>query len=432
MAARLDVAGRLAEGLPAVEHTQTYLQACEQIGYRDPDLTGDPAQIHYWYAGEEGLDLPALDGDCAVLRAAGSAATDALRLLRDQLNALATAWTGSGADAAVAFLRRHCDTAGALVAEVRAAAQRCESLRDNLWQLVDAKVATTTAIDDRTLAQRPAWLAASAAVATDAGARDVVTQQIKPFVDNDIRREWRSAMLSSRAGVTAAYDMVIDRFAAAPRAYFEIPGDFGPLDRPPRGPAAGTLPAALARFAPIPTTTAAPQPAPTPAPAPAPTPAESGTGWSGDPVGAGGLDGGVGSQGVGSQGVGGLDGLGGLGSLASRIVASMGDLLGSSATDGGPADSLAADPFEDENDPHEPDRLEAAEEQKKPESAPAQGEAAVPVSQPIGAARPVTGSPVTGAVPGEPPPVEVPPPTPPATGSTPCEIAADELPQAGQ
>ncbi|WP_310783891.1 hypothetical protein [Mycobacterium sp. Z3061] len=427
MAARLDVAGRLAEGLPAVEHTQTYLLACGQIGYRDPDLTGDPAQIHDWYAAEEGLDLPVLDGDCAALRAAGSVATDALRLLRDQLNALATAWTGSGADAAVAFLRRHCDTASALVTEVRAAAQRCESLRDNLWQLVDAKVVTTTAIDDRTLAQRLAWLAAAAAVATDAGARDVVAQQIKPFVDNDIRHEWRSAMLSTRAGVTAAYDMVTDRFAAAPRAYFEIPGDFGPLDQPPRGPAAGTLSAALARFAPIPTTTAAPRSVPTPAAAPAPTPMESGIGWSGDPVGAGGLDGSAGSQGVG-----GPDGLGGLESLASRIVASMGDLLGSSATDGGPADSLAADPFEDENDPHEPDRLEAAEEPKKPESAPAQGVAAVPVSQPIGAARPVTGSPVTGAVPGEPPPVEVPPPTPPATGSTPCEIAANELPQAGQ
>ncbi|KQH77238.1 hypothetical protein AO501_34055 [Mycobacterium gordonae] len=423
MAARLDVVGRLAEGLPAVEHAQTYLLACEQIGYRDPDLTGDPALIHDWYAGEEGLDLPVLDGDCVALRAAGSVATDALRLLRDQLDALATAWTGSGADAAVAFLRRHCDTAGALVTEVRAAAQRCESLRDNLWQLVDAKVATTTAIDDRTLAQRPAWLAAAAAVATDAGARDVVAQQIKPFVDNDIRHEWRSAMLSTRAGVTAAYDMVTDRFAAASRAYFEIPGDFGPLDQPPRGPAAGTLPAALARFAPIPTTTAAPRSAP----APAPAPMESGTGWSGEPVGAGGLDGGVGSQGVG-----GLEGLGGLGSLASRIVASMGDLLGSSAPDGAPADSLSDDPFEDENDRPEPDRLEAPEEPKKPEFAPLQGEAAVPVSQPIGAARPVTGSPVTGTVPGESPPVEVPPPTPPAKGSTPCEIAANELPQAGQ
>ncbi len=244
MAERLDVAGRLAEGLPAVEHMQSYVRACEQIGYRHPDLTGDPAQIRDWYAGEEGLDLHALDADCAALRAAGSVITEALRLQRDQLAALATAWTGSGAGSAVAFLRRHCDIAGAVVTEVRAAAQRCESLRDNLWHLVDAKVATTTAIDDRPLAQRPAWLAAAAAVTTEASARDVVDQQIKPYVDNDIRHDWRAAMLSTRAGVTAAYDMVTDRFAAAPRADFEIPGDFGPISRPPRGVAAATPPAA--------------------------------------------------------------------------------------------------------------------------------------------------------------------------------------------
>lgn len=110
----------------------------------------------------------------------------------------------------------------------------------------------------------------------------------------------------------------------------------------------------------------------------------------------------------------------------------MGDLLGSSAPDGGPAESFADDPFDDENVVREPDRLEAPGEPDKPESAPPHGEAAVPVSQPIGAARPATGSPVTGTIPGETPPVEVPPPTPPATGSTPCEIAANELPQAGQ
>ena len=83
---------------------------------------------------------------------------------RAQVAELAAAWTGPGADAAVAFLQRHCDTANAVATEVRAAAQRCESLRDNLWYLVDSKVATAIAIDDRTLAQRPAWLAAAAAV----------------------------------------------------------------------------------------------------------------------------------------------------------------------------------------------------------------------------------------------------------------------------
>ena len=125
-----------------------------------------------------------------------------------------------------------------LATEVRAAAQRCESLRDNLWFLLDSKVATAIAIDDRTEAQRPAWLAAAAAVTTGAGDRwtaaEIVRQQVKPYVDNDIRNDWLTAMRSSLAGVVASYDMVVDRMAAAPVVYFELPGDLGPGWQPMR------------------------------------------------------------------------------------------------------------------------------------------------------------------------------------------------------
>lgn len=452
MAARLDVAARLAEGLPAVEHTQTYLRACEQIGYRHPDLTGDPAQIRDWYDSEEGLDLHALDADCAGLRAAGSVVTEALRLQRDQLNILATAWTGPGSDAAVAFLRRHCEIAGAVVTEVRAAAQRCESLRDNLWQLVDARVAATTAIDDRTLAQRPAWLAAAAAVTTEARAREVVDQQVKPYVDNDIRQDWRTAMLSTRAAMTAAYDMVTDRFAAASRAYFEIPGDFGAPGRPPRGLAAEALPAVVATpppgpapsaFASTPTTASAPQPPIAQMPA-----TESIAGWSGDPglpggSGALGSGGGLGGSG-GFNGVDGLGGLGNLGGLASRIVASMGDLLGSSTGDPFGDDPFGDDPFgdddpfdDDEDTRHKSDPLEEPVEprsqtaQRPPNAAVPPGDGGVPASQPTGEARPATALPAPETPPA-PPAVPAPPPGPVPVGSTPCEIAANELPQAGQ
>src|SRR5262249_51500238 len=148
---------------------------------------------------------------------------------------------GPAADAAVWFLQRHCETANVVVTEVRAAAQRCEALRDNLWHLVDVKVATAIGIDDRTLTQQPVWLAAADAVTTGVGDRqtaaDVVQQQIKPYVDNDIRDEWVTAMRSTRAGVAASYDMVTDRFAATAGASFEIPGDLGPDRQPfPSGP----------------------------------------------------------------------------------------------------------------------------------------------------------------------------------------------------
>lgn len=446
MAERLDVAGRLAEGLPALEHMQTYVRACQQIGYRDPDLTGDPAQIHDWYAGEEGLDLHALDTDCVALRAAGSAITEALRLQRDQLAVLATAWTGPGADSAAAFLRRHCDNAGTVVSEVRAAAQRCESLRDNLWHLVDAKVATTTAIDDRTLAQRQTWLSAAAAATTEASARDIVDQQIKPYVDNDIRHDWRTAMLSTRTGIMAAYDMVTDRFAASPRAYFEVPADFGSLSPVPRalaaasptvapgtpfsGSQAGAVPSALAS---APLAASAPQSASPLLAASAPQPASppSDSGWGG----ASGMPGGASGMPGGASGLGSAGDLGGLGGLASRIVAAMGDLLGSAGSR--PADDLFDDPAHDR---HEPDPLDEAGEPDEPESAHRASDEAVPSFQPISQPGPATGPPGTptppsGAPPSEPPapvPVADTPPKPKPAGATPCEIAANELPQAGQ
>ncbi|EUA14107.1 putative conserved alanine and proline rich protein [Mycobacterium kansasii 732] len=232
MADRLDVAERLAEGRPAVERTETYLLACRRLGYHHPDLTSRPAQISDWYDSEEGLDLHALDSDCAQLRAACTAISEALRIQRAQVLELATAWAGPGADAAVRFLQRHCDGATTLATEVRAAAQRCESLRDNLWQLIDAKVATAVAIDDRTLAQRSLWSAAAGTVLSGAGERagaeEVLRGQVMPYVDNDIRGDWLTAMNSTLAGVTASYDMVTDRLAAAPRACFEIAGDLGP------------------------------------------------------------------------------------------------------------------------------------------------------------------------------------------------------------
>ena len=207
MADRLDVAERLVEGRLAVEHAQSYVQACHVLGYEHPDLTSHPSQIRDWYDSEHGLDLHALDRDCTELRAAGAAVAEALRMQRAQVAELAAAWTGPGGDSAVRFLQRHCDAGNTVATEVRAAAQRCESLRDNLWYLVDSKVATAIAIDDRTQAQRPAWLAAAAAVTTGVGdrptAEDVVRQQKKPYVDIDNRNDWLPAMRSTLARVAA-------------------------------------------------------------------------------------------------------------------------------------------------------------------------------------------------------------------------------------
>jgi hypothetical protein len=442
VADRLDVAERLAEGLPAVEHTQTYVRACHALGYAHPDLTSYPSQIRDLYNSEDGLDLNALDRDCAELRAAGAAVMEALRIQRAQVAELGAAWTGPGGDSAVGFLQRHCDAAYTVATEVRAAAQRCESLRDNLWYLVDSKVATAIAIDERTRAQRQKWLAAAAAVTTGVGdrptAEEVVRQQINPYVDNEIRDDWLTTMRSTEAGVATSYDMVIRRMAAAPAACFESPGDLEPGYRP-FPPAPPTAPTSAAAVAPamFPSLPADPAPAPalTTASAPAPSIPATPLPDLGTALGA--------ASGMPTGDLGGLGGLGGglggLGGLASRIVDAMGSLLGS-ATDslGDPSapDPSDEDPFhadEVEDKPGEPD--DAKEVEKTPDD-----EAAKPAEE----ARPVDESPPMAAPPVESPPAPIDAPAPVAApptgvpapaineGSTPCEIAADQLPQAGQ
>jgi hypothetical protein len=451
VADRLDVAERLAEGSTAVEHTQAYVRACHALGYVHPELTSRPSQIRDQFDSEDGLDLRALDRDCVQLRAAGDAIAEALRIQRAQAAELMAAWTGPAGEAAGRFLQHHCDAANMVATEVRAAAQRCESLRDNLWYLLDAKVATAIAIDDRTQPQRTTWLTAAAVVTSGSGERStaeqIVGQQITPYVDNDIRNDWLEAMRSSLAGFTASYDMVINRMAAAPAIYFDSPGELGPGFQPPAPSAAPAVAAALAPTATVPTSfpsdlVPAPTPA-SPAPAAAPmstTPAPALGDASTLPTGASGL----GDLGAGSGG------LGGLGGLASRIVDAMTGLLGSSADQlGDPSsleDSSDEDPFhpvgehEDADDDHD-DADDEHEDADDTDDA----QQALPVDGPPPADTP---PPADGTPPvdGMPPPVDAPTPAaapivgpvPPASGpeptdgSTPCEIAADQLPQAGQ
>ncbi|OBK24786.1 WXG100 family type VII secretion target [Mycobacterium asiaticum] len=434
MADRLDVAGRLAEGLPAVEHTETYARACH-----------DPLPVRDLYGSEDGLDLYALDADCARLREAATVIAEALRSQRAQVSALTQAWTGAGADAAVAFVQRHCDTADAVVTELRGAAEQLESLRDNLWYLVDSRVTTTVAVDERTEAQRPVWLAAAAAVTAGAGdrtaAREVVERQIKPFVDNVIRQDWLTAMRAATASVAASYDMVVDRLAAVPRASFEIPGDLGPSS--PLVAAAAT-PAVVTVSAPVPGFAAASSTPPvTEARSAAPAPVSpnvplaqpdsgmlpsgvSGMTGGGSNTSGGGLGGG-GDLG----GLGGVGGLGGLGGLASRIVEAMGGLLDSTADPPGD-DAFGMDPDDDPDGerkkPRHPEP-DGATQVAKTVTAPGQPAAEQPApGQPAGS--PPAGSPAATPM-GQPMPAQ-PPPIPVPAGKTPCEIAADELPKAGQ
>jgi hypothetical protein len=448
MSDRYDVPTRLAEGRPAVEHTQTYVRACQALGYQQPDLTARPSQVGDWYDTEAGLDLRVLDGDTAELRAAVTAIEEALWVQRTQVTELAAAWRGSGAESATRFLQRHCDLAAEVAAHVRAAAEHCATLRDDVWQSVDGKVATTVAIDERRAAERSTWLAAAHAVTAGAGDRSaaevVVHREVIPYVDNDIRNDWLAAMSSANASVAASYDTAIHALASTREVCFGIPGDLGPSWTPAFGERSGVdaAPAVSLPASPMPTVPAAAPGFPPPIPEvpqelPATGDAVSTPPALADPLGD---DAGLSS---GAGGLGGLGGMtGGIGGVVGSIVDSIGSLLGSLAGGLGGDPDAGDDPLDldDADDPLGDEDAEDADAVKPDGEEPPSTDNVVPeapvIENPPTAAE-VAGEPAAQQVdvPSDaPPPAEQSPPAtaPPVDGSTPCEIAEDQLPQVGQ
>jgi hypothetical protein len=462
VAGRFDVAGRLAEGRPAVEHTQTYVQACHALGYQHPDLTAHGSQLLDLYDTETGLDLRVLDDDSAALCAALNTIDEALWQQRVQVTEIAAAWTGSGAESATRFLQRHCDAAAEVAERVRAAADGYAALRDKLWQLVDGKAATAIAIDDRRVGERSAWLAAAHTVIAGAGnrsAEELVRLHVLPYVDNDIRADWLTAMRSAAASAEASYDAAVDALSATREVCFDIPGELGPsgppvFDKPlDSHPAAAGIPATPSPPEIAPTVPAA---ASTPMSAPPPPPPAAGTLGDVPPVppdlaaplgDAAGLAGGAGDLG----GVGGL--AGSIGGVVGKIVDGIGGLLGSLA-DGfsgpsGSADPLLDDPLDDD-DPLADDGVETAADDQPDHTAAdiadhttdtepssSDEDTEVPAENPSTTSDP-TDEPMAQQIVPPPDAATPPPDSPPAPaapqpdGSTPCEIAEDQLPQAGQ
>jgi hypothetical protein len=439
MAEKFDVATRLAEGRPAVDNIQTYVLACHVLGYANPDLTLHASQVSDWYGSEDGLDLRALDADCGALEAAVAATEDALTRQDDQLGALSAAWQGRSADLSREFLRLHGEASSAAAAAVRTTADALAALRDNLWHTVDEKVAAAIAAEGRAPDE---WLAAAQTVTTGAGDRaaasERIDQEVKPFVDNDIRTGWLTAMRSAMAAVTHSYDGATAELTAEPDAVFEVPGDLGPSWTPPsRDDLAPTVPAGASAV--LPPSAAAPPswgapaaplmsaPAPPPT-APAPLP----------PVDAGSTAPAMAAP-PSAPSLGGLPEVGGgLSGLGQQLADAFGSPVGS-------ADDASVDPAgidePDKDVDHKDDTLDDdPEEDDEPVEPAVEEPAEEPLVEPAATCEP---APPPGPVeqpPTEPAPTPVPAPPPPgpaaplsaeAAGETPCEIAADELPQVG-
>jgi hypothetical protein len=486
MTGQFDVAGRLAEGRPAVDTVDIYVSACAALGFDHPDLTAHTGQVDGWYSTETGMDLQALDGDCARLRAAVTATEQARDLQDGQAGALAESWAGFGGQSAQEFLRRHGDASAVAAAAVRTAAELLAELRDSLWRSVDAKVVETQAIGDR--AESAEWRAAAHTVLTGAGDRvtasELVDLRVKPFVADEVGTGWVGAMRAGAEDVAAAYDAATAELSAGPAPAFAVPADWGaapvptvsagvvetvsarmpPVGEPSGGgppawggspawsaPAAGAMP--WAASSPIP---AAMEPAAAVPETPAPSvePAAVAPAPSSTPAMGGLPDVGSGLSGMGQQFA---DMLGGL-------LGSSGDAL-SGLDEPEPPDiddvehhdgeTAADDP---EQDDVEPDSGAGSVNPAGGGGSPAPTDAAGSTPDAIGptpecAEGSTPSGPVeepraeeepAGETPAEPPPTPPPPAEPVAAAepppqdapveqaSTPCEIAADDVPQAGE
>lgn len=429
MVAQFDVSSRIAEGRPAVENVQHYVWACQQLGYAHPDLTVRAAQLHDWYASEDGMDLSALHHDWESLREAARAAHEALAIQDRQLALLPVAWQGAGAWAAQDRLRRHGEASAAAAASVRNAMDALETLQESLWRTVDAKVDAVIAIEGRTEGCRGDWLAAAATVTTGVGERSVaaerVDREVKPFVDSSVRSDWLTTMENAMTAVAGAYRRAAADILIDSQPVFGAPGEVDSMG------SLGPMPPAAPPAAPAVTTPSALSP-------PASGAAEM------PPAHAGSVMPPLTGMGGGSPGFGGgLPGLAGLGRPFADMVAG---LLGGPGSPDSP-EALAVDPAVDpdlepaadtpdedtDTDEGEIDDQEVDQEEEEEEDETAQDPA---VEDVVEEPAEVPGDSVPAPPPAPPPAEPLPPPDQVPAESvaaerTPCAIAADEVPQVG-
>lgn len=436
----LDVAACLDQARPSVSNTQTYVSACHTLGYQHPDLTANGAQVLEWFGAEDGMDLAVLEADCVRLRCAASAAEEALALERDAGAALAAAWSGESFSTATAFVDRHCAAATAVVAVLRDAADSCAALRDTLWRLVGDKAHAAVAIDDRRAEVRPAWLDAARTVMSGTPDRteaaDVVTHQITPYVDADIRTDWLTAMRAATTSIAAAYNDALNRLGAQSSTHFEVPGQLEPPmpDRPRATTAVAPAQAAITVPAAAPVEPLAPIAAPpAAAAAPAPPPAGPVSADVPEPPPLSPMPSAPGSL----PGVPAAPDLGGLSGLAGQIAEALDGLFTGQSDSPVDPSTDAVDPVVDEPlkddppvaDPKDPEADTDPPDQAQDETVDTEeADAEPPADAPPSEEAPSPPAPE----PPPPPPVSEPPAAEPADEPTPCEIAADELPQVGQ
>lgn len=468
----VDVGGRLAEGEQALTVLDGYVAACQVLGLPSS------VPLQDLYRAESGLDLAALAADAHSLDAAATAAQDALRLQGNGYRELTAQWSGAGGDAAGEFMRTLTVAAEDVVVHLRRSAQALTNLHDELWRAVETKVDAVLRADAQTSGHRDEWTAATHAVLGGAGdvsaASEIVDQQVKPFVLRVVSGDLAAALQAASDAVVAAYDSAIA--AVTPGVVsFGLPGhamaswlstpaaagsrDYPAAATPALGAAAGWSAAPAAQDA-MPAMSAEPPSGPPAAPFVAPEPAlgtsaatppagistppagpaipPAGAAMPPADVGSGSGVGGLGQQlvdavggvlgsmaGLGS----GAAGLGGVDDLRDSLAEDLGLDDEAANDDGGDGDEKEADEPEPDDEPDDTTNNAADE----PTSDGDAGEQ--PVDQPAGEPDPPVAtaapSPISDPAPVTPPVEPVADQANPTT-KTPCEIAADELPNVGE
>lgn len=468
MAEHRDVTARLADGMPAVLTVQQYVAACAHLGYRHPDLTVHAAQMRDWYGSEEGMDLEALRHDCDALEAAASAADEAIQVQDRQRAALRGVWQGAGAAASAEFMRGHSDASATVAAALHTAREAMGVLQEKLWDAVDSKVGAVIGIEGGVAPMRAEWSAAAATVTSGSGDRaaasEVVDQAVTPFVDSVVRTDWLAAMRAAMSSVITAYQQATEDVAGARLPDFAIPGDLGPAWTAPAAPPSGDRPdeeprsvASMPAPAPVVGSAGGVMPAPAPATVPAawsaPTPTTPSAPAEIPSVPAESALSAMPSLGSAGQPLPGIGGGGGLSGLGQPFADALSGLLGGGGLpDPAPLDVPELDDPADTVDLEDDDADEDEDEDEDADEAPEDDAAEGPVEDPDeepeeepgeGLGEDAAGEPSTEP-PAEPMPAPTPPPPPPpaeplppaadAVGDerTPCEIAADELPQVGE
>lgn len=241
----------------ALAEIGTYVAACQALGR---------ARITVERVGElssavDRLRLSALDADTAALTTAATAAEEALSAERTAIDDLMRAWQGGSGSAARDFLERQCEAASGLLAALVEAGETLGSLRENLARLVEAGADASMRIADRPGVERQVWLAQARSVlqgSADEAAVDAVASRIAAFVDTDIAGDWATAIQYTSDSVAAAYRDALARLDGLAAVRFDLttPAPTAePLSRraAARTPAPAPVPAASA-----PAATAAP------------------------------------------------------------------------------------------------------------------------------------------------------------------------------